>query len=85
MLERAHFLVVYVGSAALVAYLAACLSSPQVAPFTCQASSADSAERCELVATLAAFAPEAGVMDLEVFAAAIGASSPPAQVASDRQ
>lgn len=48
MVERLQFLVLYVGSAAMVALLAVCLSSPRVAMFTC-----DGAEQCELAATLA--------------------------------
>lgn len=59
MLDRLNFLVVYVGSAATVAFLAACLSSPQVATYRCDATGADSAPRCELANTLAASVPEA--------------------------
>ena len=56
MLDRLNFLVVYVGSAAMVAFLAACLSSPQVATYRCDG---DSAPRCELASTLEASVPEA--------------------------
>ncbi len=60
MLERLNFLVMYVGSAAVVALLAACLSAPTIATFTCHTSGANGAERCELAATMAAVVPEAG-------------------------
>ncbi|HEY4066701.1 MAG TPA: hypothetical protein VGM74_07380 [Burkholderiaceae bacterium] len=81
MLERLHFLVVYVGSAALVAFLAVCVTSPRVAVFACGTSDASGAEQCELAATLAAVAPELGDSHLE--SAASDASSP-VQVASAR-
>jgi ABC-type cobalamin transport system ATPase subunit len=64
MLERLNFMVLYVGSAAVVAFLAACLSSPQIATFTCHTSGANGAERCELAATMAAVVPEAGDKNL---------------------
>ena len=60
MFERLHFLLVYVGSAAMVAFLAACLSSPRIATFTCDASGANAAEHCEIADTLAAVASTAG-------------------------
>ena len=52
MLERFRFLVVYIGSAALAAFLAVCLSSPRVATFRCQTDDASGAQQCELVTTL---------------------------------
>lgn len=61
MLDRLNFLVVYVGSAAMVAFLAACLSSPQVATYRCDATGTDSAPRCQLANTLAASVPETEV------------------------
>lgn len=68
MLERVHFLVVYVGSAAMAAYLAALLSSPQIANFGCDGSDVQDVQRCELAATLAAMAPEAGAINLDALA-----------------
>jgi len=65
MLERFQFLVVYVGSAAMAAFLAACLSSPRIATFACPTSDANGAEQCELAATLAVGIPEAGMMNPE--------------------
>ena len=63
MLERLNFLVVYVGSAALVAFLAVCLTSPEVTTFRCHTAGANGAERCELAATVASFAAVAGEMN----------------------
>ena len=65
MLYRLQFLIVYVGSAATAAFMAACLSSPQIATFRCHASGVNGAEQCELSAMLAAAVPEAGMMNLE--------------------
>ena len=45
MAERLYFHVLYVGSAALVAFLAVCVSSSQIGTFRCDTSS----EQCELV------------------------------------
>ena len=50
MLDRLQFLIIYVGSAAIVALMAACLSSPRVATFVCQTSDADGAQQCEVAA-----------------------------------
>lgn len=54
MLDRLNFLVVYVGSAAVVAFLAACMSSPQVYSFRCEATDAGATERCERTSSAAA-------------------------------
>ena len=56
MSERLQFLVVYIGSAAMVAFLAACLTAPRVSTFTCTSSSAAANRPCELADTLAAAA-----------------------------
>ncbi len=53
MNERLQFLVAYVGSAALVAFVAACLGSPRVSTFTCDGEGAFGTQQCELVDTLA--------------------------------
>jgi len=53
MSQRLHFMVAYLGSAALVAFVAACLSSPRVSTFTCDADGAFGTQQCELVDTLA--------------------------------
>jgi len=65
MLDRLQFLVAYIGSAAMVAFLAAFLSSPQIATFGCHTNGANLAEQCELAAMLAAAVPEAGMMNPE--------------------
>ena len=67
MIERLDFLIAYVGSAALTAFLAACLTSPQVATFTCDSSDANNAQTCELAATMASGVPEAGAISAEYF------------------
>ena len=54
---RLDFMVGYIGSAALVAFLATCLVSPRVATFACDTPPGKSKERCELVETLAVSAP----------------------------
>jgi len=54
MSERIQFLVGYIGSAALVAFLATCLDSPRLATFTCDVPPGRNEERCELAQTLAA-------------------------------
>ena len=51
MNARIQFLVGYVGSAALVAFLATCLETPRVATFTCDTSSGQGEERCQLAQT----------------------------------
>lgn len=61
MFERFEFLVLYIGSAAMAAFLAACLSSPRIAVFSCPASDAGDQQQCELAATLAAEGPDATV------------------------
>ena len=53
MLERLQSLACYVGSAAVVAFLAACLDAPRVATFTCDTPPGESAERCVPVQQLA--------------------------------
>ena len=75
MFERLNFLVVYVGSAAMAAFLAACLTSPEVATFRCHTTGANGAEQCELAATVAAFAAVAGEMNPDAIAAEIEAVS----------
>ena len=55
-----HFLVMYVGSAAIAAFLAACLSSPRVGELMCPTSGAKGEQRCVLVAELAAPGPSKG-------------------------
>lgn len=57
MVERFHFMVVYVGSAAMVAFVAACLSSPRVAMFACGADGVSGMEQCQLEATVDAMGP----------------------------
>ena len=53
MNARLDFVVGYIGSAALVAFVATCLESPRVATFACETPPGQSRERCELVETLA--------------------------------
>ena len=53
MSARLDFVVGYIGSAALVAFLATCLNSPRVATFACDTPPGKSKEHCELVETLA--------------------------------
>jgi hypothetical protein len=65
MLDRLQFLVLYVGSAAMAAFVAACLSSPQTATFRCPTNGANAAEQCDLSAMLAAAVAEAGMMNPE--------------------
>jgi hypothetical protein len=65
MLDRLHFLVVYVGSAALAAFLAVCVSSPRVAMYVCGSNDASGVEQCELAATLAAVSPETGYASID--------------------
>ncbi len=54
MNARIQFLVGYIGSAALVAFLATCLDAPRVATFTCDTPPGQGAERCQLAQTLPA-------------------------------
>ena len=63
MLERVQFLAVYFGSAAMAAFMAACLSSAHLATFPCDTSGAIGANQCELAATMTAAVPEAGMMN----------------------
>jgi hypothetical protein len=49
MFERLYLLVAYIGSAAMVAFMAAFLSSAQAATFSCHTSGANGAQRCEIV------------------------------------
>ncbi|MDE2367765.1 MAG: hypothetical protein KGN16_02255 [Burkholderiales bacterium] len=56
-LQRLEFLAMYVGSAALVAFLAASLSWPQIATYSCPTSDGFGIEQCEADATLDAAAP----------------------------
>ncbi len=53
MLERLQSLALYVGSAAATAFLAACLTAPRVATFTCDTLDVDAAQQCQFVETLA--------------------------------
>jgi len=46
MRERLEYLAVYVGSAAVVAFLAACIATPRVATFTCDTPPGGSEEHC---------------------------------------
>jgi hypothetical protein len=57
MLERLQFIVVYVGSAAMAAFLAACLSSVPVATFACDTSGAIGVDGCEFIAARAVTMP----------------------------
>ncbi len=61
MLERFQYLVMYLGSAATVAFMAASLSAPRVATYTCDSSGFSGTQHCELSATLPAADPEAGM------------------------
>jgi hypothetical protein len=60
MLDRLQYITVYVGSAAVAAFLAACLSAPRVATFACASLDVDAAQQCELVETLAVPAADDG-------------------------
>jgi hypothetical protein len=51
MRERVPFLVAYIGSAAMAAFLAACLDAPRVATFTCETPPGGDEERCVLAET----------------------------------
>ncbi len=52
--ERHYFLLGYIGSAALVAFLAACLIAPSVATYACDVPGGEGARQCKLVDTWAA-------------------------------
>ena len=63
MLERVHFFIAYVGSAALVAFLAACMTSPRVATFACEGAGQGEGDACVLVGNSEEMG-EAGAADL---------------------
>jgi hypothetical protein len=46
MNERLQYLACYVGSAAVVAFLGACIDAPRVATFTCETPAGSAFERC---------------------------------------
>ena len=54
MNARLDFLLGYIGSAALVAFLATCLDAPRVATYTCDTPPGQTREKCELSETLPA-------------------------------
>ena len=54
MNARLEYLVSYVGSAALVAFLATCLDTPSVATYTCDTPPGETHETCQLAETLPA-------------------------------
>ena len=54
MNARLEYLVSYVGSAALVAFLATCLDTPSVATYTCDTPPGQTREQCQLAETLPA-------------------------------
>jgi hypothetical protein len=54
MNTRLDFLAGYIGSAALVAFLATCLDAPRVATFTCDTPPGETHEKCQLAETLPA-------------------------------
>ena len=62
MRERLEYLVVYVGSAAVAAFLATCIAAPRVATFTCDTPPGGSEERCTPAQTVEA-APAARMPD----------------------
>ena len=51
MSARLQFLVGYLGSAALVAFVFACLDAPRVATFACDTPNGECARRCPLIDT----------------------------------
>lgn len=53
MTERIQFLIVYIGSAAMAAFLAVCLSSPRIDAFTCSDGGPSGDEPCRLADTMA--------------------------------
>lgn len=55
----------YVGSAAMVAFLATCLNAPRVATFTCDTPPGASHEQCRLMETLPVHAEPAEVSRAE--------------------
>jgi hypothetical protein len=46
MAERLHFMILYVGSAALAAFLAACMTSPRMAAVSCHAGDWEGVPQC---------------------------------------
>ncbi len=52
MSERLQYWAGTIGSAALVAFVAACLQAPRVATFTCDTPPGASREQCRLLETL---------------------------------
>ena len=50
--ERLQYWVAYIGSAAMAAFMAACLQAPRVATFACDTPSGASREQCHLTETL---------------------------------
>ena len=50
--ERLQYWVAYVGSAAMTAFVAACLQAPRVATFACDTPPDASREQCHLTQTL---------------------------------
>lgn len=85
MHDRLSFLIAYVGSAAVVAFLAACLSSSRVATYRCD-STFDGAQRCELAATLAVIAlgPDGVPLDSLIGAETAAQSAMPTVTPADR-
>ncbi|MCK9684676.1 hypothetical protein [Scleromatobacter humisilvae] len=58
--ERHFFLLGYIGSAALVAFLAACLAAPRVSTFACDVPGGEGPRQCQLVETWTAAPAGAG-------------------------
>lgn len=58
MIDRLEYLACYVGSAAVVAFLAACLDAPRVDTFTCETAPGESTAYCTPVQDIAT-APDA--------------------------
>jgi hypothetical protein len=50
-LDRLSDLLLFLGSAAAAAFLAACITSPRVANYACDTDASTGLERCELVGT----------------------------------
>ena len=63
MRERLEYLAVYVGSAAVAAFLAACLATPRVVTFTCDTPPGSGEERCTPAQTLVEAPPAAHAPD----------------------
>ncbi len=53
MIDRLEYLACYVGSAAVVAFLAACLDAPRVDTFTCETAPGETTEYCVPVQNIA--------------------------------